>query len=143
LSVSVMQPGRSNDSHRRGRLIPRRALFERLAGAARVIFVSAPAGSGKTSLVRSWIADAGLTECAAWVSVGPEGRDPQAFWLSVVDSLRGTTGSAADPEPPVSTSASAQAVENWAFAARLRAMSIASRAHLSPTPHEASGSSGG
>lgn len=52
--------------------------------------VSASAGSGKTFLVRSWIAAEGLGERAAWVSVGREERDPQAFWMSVLDSLRGT-----------------------------------------------------
>ncbi len=52
--------------------------------------VSAPAGSGKTFLLRSWIAAEGLGDRAAWVSVGRGERDPQAFWLSVLDSLRGT-----------------------------------------------------
>ena len=58
------------------------------------MYVSAPAGSGKTFLLRSWIAAEGLGERAAWVSVGREEHDPQAFWMSVLDSLRGTrTGS--------------------------------------------------
>ena len=52
--------------------------------------VSAPAGSGKTFLLRSWIAAEGLGERAAWVSVGREEHDPQAFWMSVLDALRGT-----------------------------------------------------
>ena len=37
---------------------------------ARVTVVSAPAGSGKTVLLRSWIGEAGLAGSAAWVSVG-------------------------------------------------------------------------
>jgi len=58
------------------------------------VLVSAPAGSGKTFLLRSWIATEGLEERAAWVSVGRGERDAQAFWVSVLDSLRGTeTGS--------------------------------------------------
>jgi len=61
-----------------------------LADAQRVTVVSSPAGSGKSSLVRSWIDDAGLTEDTAWVPVRREERDPQALWLSVLDSLRGT-----------------------------------------------------
>jgi LuxR family maltose regulon positive regulatory protein len=73
-----------------GRLIPRRELFDRLADAGRVTVISAPAGSGKTSLVRSWIADADLEEQTAWVSVGREERDPSVFWLSVLDALRST-----------------------------------------------------
>ena len=71
-------------------LVPRPGLFERLGAAERVVHVSAPAGSGKTFLLRSWIAAEGLGDRVAWVSVGREEHDPQAFWLSVLDSLRGT-----------------------------------------------------
>ena len=53
--------------------------------------VSAPAGSGKTVLLRSWISEAGLEGSAAWVPVGREERDPQRFWLSVLGALRQTT----------------------------------------------------
>ncbi|MGH3283364.1 MAG: LuxR C-terminal-related transcriptional regulator [Streptosporangiaceae bacterium] len=52
--------------------------------------VSAPAGSGKTVLLRSWIAEAGLAGRAAWVAAGREERDPQRFWLSVFGALRQT-----------------------------------------------------
>ena len=71
-------------------LVPRPGLFELLGAAGRVVHVSAPAGSGKTFLLRSWIAAEGLGDRAAWVSVGRQEHDPQAFWLSVLDSLRGT-----------------------------------------------------
>ena len=71
-------------------LIPRPGLFERLGGAERVVHVSAPAGSGKTFLLRSWIAAEGLSDRTAWVSVGRQEHDGQAFWLSVIDSLRHT-----------------------------------------------------
>jgi LuxR family maltose regulon positive regulatory protein len=71
-------------------LVPRPGLFERLGGAERVVHVSAAAGSGKTLLLRSWIAAEGLRDRAAWVSVGREERDAQAFWLSVLDALRAT-----------------------------------------------------
>ena len=71
-------------------LVPRPGLFERLGAAGRVVHVSAPAGSGKTFLLRSWIAAEGLEERVAWVSVGRQEHDAQAFWLSVLDSLRGT-----------------------------------------------------
>ena len=74
----------------RGRLIARRGLFDVLAASERVVHVSAPAGSGKTALLRSWVTEAGLTERAAWVSVGRDERDPQAFWPAVLDSLRRT-----------------------------------------------------
>jgi LuxR family maltose regulon positive regulatory protein len=38
---------------------------------------AAPAGSGKTVLLRSWISGAGLAGRAAWVPVGRGERDPQ------------------------------------------------------------------
>jgi LuxR family transcriptional regulator, maltose regulon positive regulatory protein len=63
-----------------------------LRGAGRVTVVSAPAGSGKTFLLRSWIAEAGLAEHVAWVPVQGEERDPQRFWLSVLGALRDTAG---------------------------------------------------
>ncbi len=78
------------DSGVRAWLIPRPGLFELLGAARRVVQVSAPAGSGKTFLLRSWIAAEGLSERTAWVSVGRGEHDPQVFWLSVLDSLRQT-----------------------------------------------------
>jgi len=72
------------------RFIARPRLFELLGAAGRATVVSAPAGSGKTFLMRSWIAAEGLGDRVAWVSVGRDERDGQAFWLAVLDSLRGT-----------------------------------------------------
>jgi ATP/maltotriose-dependent transcriptional regulator MalT len=63
-----------------GGVVSRSGLFERLGAAARVTVVSAPPGSGKTILLRSWIGAAGLAARAAWVSVGHDERDPQRFW---------------------------------------------------------------
>ncbi len=71
-------------------LVPRPGLFELLNTGERVALVSAPAGSGKTFLLRSWIAAEGQGDRVAWVSVARGERDGQAFWLSVLDSLRGT-----------------------------------------------------
>src|SRR3984885_13645025 len=73
-----------------GGVVPRPGLFERLWAAARVTVLSAPAGSGKTVLVRSWIGQRGLADRAAWVSVGRGEQDPQRFWLSVLGALRTT-----------------------------------------------------
>jgi len=55
-----------------------------------VTVVSAPPGSGKTVLLRSWISESGVAERAAWVPAGRGERDPQKFWLSVLDALRHT-----------------------------------------------------
>ena len=70
-------------------LVQRTALFERLsaAGVDRVVLVSAPAGSGKSVLVRSWAEAAGLGDRLAWVSIERGERDGQRFWLSVTDAL--------------------------------------------------------
>jgi len=59
-------------------------------GAARVSVVSAPPGSGKTVLLRSWIGQPGVAGRAAWVPAGRGERDPQRFWLSVLAALRQT-----------------------------------------------------
>ena len=97
---AVEQPGpiarldsqghKASSNGRKGSLILRSGLFRVLSEAGHVVHVSAPPGSGKTVLLRSWITETGLAESAAWVSIEREKRHPQAFWLSVADSLRGT-----------------------------------------------------
>jgi LuxR family transcriptional regulator, maltose regulon positive regulatory protein len=73
---------------RRG-VVRRVGLFERLsaASAGGVVLVCAPAGSGKSVLVRSWAEAEGLGDRVAWVSVEPGEPDAQRFWLSVIDAL--------------------------------------------------------
>ena len=73
-----------------GGVVSRPGLCERLGASARVTVVSAPPGSGKSVLLRSWIGEAGLKDSAGWVSVARDDRDPQRFWLSVLDALRQT-----------------------------------------------------
>lgn len=98
-----------------GGLVARPALTARLAAGARVTVVSAPAGSGKTVLLRSWLGESGLADRAAWVSVGREERDPQRFWLSVLGALRGTQpGSGL-----VRAISAAPELDGWAMAERL------------------------
>src|ERR1700759_465461 len=74
----------------RGGIVSRRGLFERLGSAARVTQISAPAGTGKTFLLRSWLFESGLADSAAWVQVQDGEQDPQQFWISVLDALRDT-----------------------------------------------------
>ena len=76
-------------AHRR---VSRSALFGALsAGApAGVLLVCAPAGSGKTVLLRSWAE--GLADRVAWVSVERGEEDAQHFWLSVVDAVAAAVG---------------------------------------------------
>jgi LuxR family transcriptional regulator, maltose regulon positive regulatory protein len=78
-----------------GGVVSRPRLFGRLAAQARVSVVSAPPGSGKTVLLRSWISESGLAERAAWVPAGRGERDPQRFWLSVLAELRQTAAGSA------------------------------------------------
>ena len=78
-----------------GGVVARPELFGRLGGSSQVTVVSAPPGSGKTVLLRSWISQAGLEDCVAWVAAGRDERDPRRFWLAVLDALRWTTPGAA------------------------------------------------
>jgi LuxR family maltose regulon positive regulatory protein len=77
-------------SHSRHPVVVRPALLETLAASVRVTLLSAPAGSGKTSLLRSWSAEPDVAERVAWVTVGRRERDPQRFWLALLDALRAT-----------------------------------------------------
>lgn len=58
-------------------VVARPALYARLAAGvpAGVTLVSAPAGSGKSVLLRSWIDEAGLRDRTAWVLVDRDERD--------------------------------------------------------------------
>ncbi len=98
-----------------GGVVSRCALFGRLAGAERVVQVSAPAGSGKTVLVRSWIAEAGLARRAAWVPADGQERDPGLFWISVADALRGTAAGSV----LVRALTAAPGLDGWAVVERL------------------------
>jgi LuxR family maltose regulon positive regulatory protein len=80
-----------------------------------VTVVSAPAGSGKTVLLRSWISEAGVADRAAWVPVGRDEKDPQRFWASVLGALRGTAPGAG----LVRELTAAPDLDGWAVVERL------------------------
>jgi LuxR family transcriptional regulator, maltose regulon positive regulatory protein len=99
----------------RNGVVSRPGLVELLGRAGRVTEVSAPAGSGKTLLLRSWIDEAGLAACARWVTVQGEERDPQRFWLSVVGALRDTAAGSKLVRPLTA----APGLNGWAVIERL------------------------
>jgi LuxR family transcriptional regulator, maltose regulon positive regulatory protein len=99
-----------------GGVVSRPRLFERL-GAARVSVVSAPAGSGKTVLLRSWVRETGVGVRAAWVPLGRGQGDPQWFWLSVLAGLRQTGPGSTLVEPLTA----APDLDGWAIVERLLA----------------------
>jgi LuxR family maltose regulon positive regulatory protein len=65
--ITAVEPGELDGAARRvaglgaGGVVARPRLFGRLAGPTRVAVVAAPAGSGKTVLLRSWISQPGLS----------------------------------------------------------------------------------
>ena len=77
--------------------------------------ISAPAGSGKTFLLRSWLGETGLASRAAWVPVPRQERDPQRFWISVADALRGTAAGST----LVRELTAAPGLDGWAIVERL------------------------
>jgi hypothetical protein len=109
-----------------GGVIVRRESFECLDNAGRVTEVSAPAGSGKTVLLRSWIGQPGLVGRAAWVPVPDGGYDPQRFWTAV--ALRGT----AAVSTLVRSLTPAPDLDGWAIVERLL-KDLRPRAHRTPS----------
>src|SRR3984957_6849490 len=76
------------------RLIQRGELLAALdrAAEAKVTIISAPAGSGKTSLLRAWADGAGQLHRRAAVQVRRDQQDTQQFWLAVLSALRQASG---------------------------------------------------
>jgi LuxR family maltose regulon positive regulatory protein len=59
------------------------AALDRPAGN-QVTIISAPAGSGKTSLLRAWTHRRGREGRVAFLSVRPGQHDAQLFWLALL-----------------------------------------------------------
>jgi LuxR family transcriptional regulator, maltose regulon positive regulatory protein len=75
-------------------LIRRHGLVAALDRAAqkRVTIISAPAGTGKTSLLRAWAGRPGQDCRVAFVTVRPGQHDMQLFWLTVLGAVRAAAG---------------------------------------------------
>jgi LuxR family transcriptional regulator, maltose regulon positive regulatory protein len=87
------------------RLIDRGDLLAALdrAAAKKVTIISAPAGSGKTSLLRAWAGRPGQLCRLALVQVQRDQQDAQQFWLALLGAVRAASGTASGSEPPAAT----------------------------------------
>jgi len=87
------------------RLIDRGDLLAALdrAAARKVTIISAPAGSGKTSLIRAWADRPGRSYRLAMVLVQRGQQDDQLFWLAVLDAVGQAAGTTGDTEPAAAT----------------------------------------
>ena len=69
----------------------------------RVTVVSAPPGSGKTSLLRAWARRSADLRRVAFVSVERDQQDAQRFWSTVLDAIRGPARSIGPETQPAAT----------------------------------------
>jgi LuxR family maltose regulon positive regulatory protein len=68
-----------------------------------VTIVSAPAGSGKTSLLRLWADRPGQRRRLAVLRVSRDQQDAQQFWLALLDAVRLASAPAGRQEPRAAT----------------------------------------
>jgi LuxR family maltose regulon positive regulatory protein len=87
------------------RLIDRGDLVAALDRAAtrKVTVISAPAGSGKTSLLRAWAGRPGQPRWLAVLQVQRDQQDAQQFWLALLGAVRQATGADSGAEPLAAT----------------------------------------
>jgi LuxR family transcriptional regulator, maltose regulon positive regulatory protein len=87
------------------RLIDRGDLLAALdrAAARKVTIISAPAGSGKTSLLRAWADRPDQPHRLAVMQVRRGQQDAQDFWLALLDAVRHVCGIRSDAEPSAAT----------------------------------------
>jgi LuxR family transcriptional regulator, maltose regulon positive regulatory protein len=87
------------------RLIDRGDLLAVLdrAAARKVTIISAPAGSGKTSLLRAWADRPGRRHRLAVLQVQRDQQDAQQFWLALLDAVRHASDTTGRAEPQAAT----------------------------------------
>jgi hypothetical protein len=95
-------------------LIHRHDLMAALNRAAqkRVTIISAPAGTGKTSLLHAWADQPGQDGRIAFMTVRPGQHDMQLFWLTMLGAVRAAagTGEGGAQLPPVTPGSSGTAM---------------------------------
>jgi LuxR family maltose regulon positive regulatory protein len=82
------------------------------AAQKRVTIISAPAGTGKTSLLRAWANQPGQAGRIAFMTVRPGQHDMQLFWLTMLGAVRAAagTGESGAQLPPVAPGSSGGAM---------------------------------
>ena len=87
------------------RLIGRDDLLAALdrAAARKVTIISAPAGSGKTSLLRAWADRPGQRYRLTVLQVQRDQQDAQQFWLALLDAVRHASATDGRAEPQAAT----------------------------------------
>jgi LuxR family maltose regulon positive regulatory protein len=87
------------------RLIDRGDLLAALDRATerKVTIISAPAGSGKTSLLRAWADRPGQQHRIGVMQVQRDQRDAQQFWLALLSAVRQASATTSRAEPPAAT----------------------------------------
>jgi LuxR family maltose regulon positive regulatory protein len=95
-----------DDSVARG-LLDRKDLLRLLDRALtkRVTVISAPPGSGKTSLLRSWADRSTNLRRVAFVTVERDQQSEQRFWCAVLDAIRNPACAIDSETPPAPTAA--------------------------------------
>jgi LuxR family maltose regulon positive regulatory protein len=73
------------------------------AAEAKVTLISAPAGSGKTSLLRAWADGPGQPYRLAVVQVQRNQQDSQQFWIAVLSAIRQARGTSGEGEQLAAT----------------------------------------
>jgi len=80
-----------------------------------VTIISAPAGSGKTSLLRTWADHRGQPQRLAFMQVQRDQHDAQQFWLALLSAVHQACAATSRAEPPAAT----PDFNGWAMADRL------------------------
>jgi LuxR family transcriptional regulator, maltose regulon positive regulatory protein len=111
--TGLVTPRRQEPPEQTGEVSVARGLLDRdrllqlldRAVAKRVTVISAPPGSGKTSLLRGWVDRSAGVRRVASVSVERDQQSAERFWSAILDALGGVTRSTVPDVPPAVTAA--------------------------------------